>query len=581
METNTAELIKNLRHNRAENGRVEVKAAAGGFPKSVLETVSAFANGDGGTILLGLTDPAEGLQPVEGFNAQAVHDASVEAIRSKITPRPPVDIQIEAADEQHRIVRIDVLPGDPTQKPYYIEAHGMYNGSYQRVGEADIRLTKYEIDRLLENRSQPRYDEELVSEASFKDLSPTLVSAYVARLREEQPRVFAALSDREVLLQARILRIDSEGREVPTLGALLAMGSYPQAFFPQLMMSVVVLPGEELGEVTEDGRRFLDNHSCTGPIPSMLDEAMGVLVRNMRKTSTMEGLNSSGIGRVERYEYPLEAIRELLVNALMHRDYSPGARGSQVQVELYTNRLVVRSPGGIYGAVAIRDFGQPGVSSTRNSYLASILTDLPDPGTGRLIAENRASGIPTVLRALKEAGLPAPQFADRLLYVQVTLIQPPQGASSTEQKTAPEDKTQQATHSTGKHSADAVEPAGAGVSDGLRVKAAHQHAIGRWAWLRCLLIRRRGRQIGESFHRGAQGALNFAHALIEGIILLAQHGTVIHSSSSTPARRRSLYITVPSFTRGPQSRSSAISGRSIIVASWPGARSTACPTAMF
>lgn len=478
METNTAELIENLRRSQAENGQVEVKAAAGGFPKSVLETVSAFANGDGGTILLGLTDPTEGLQPVEGFNAQAVHDASVEAIRSKITPRPPVDIHIEAVDieaadieeaeGQHRIVRIDVLPGDPTQKPYYIEAHGMYNGSYQRVGEADIRLTKYEIDRLLENRSQPRYDEELVSEASFKDLSPTLVSAYVARLREEQPRVFAALSDREVLLQARILRIDSEGREVPTLGALLAMGSYPQAFFPQLMMSVVVLPGEELGEVTEDGRRFLDNHSCTGPIPSMLDEAMGVLVRNMRKTSTMEGLNSSGIGRVERYEYPLEAIRELLVNALMHRDYSPGARGSQVQVELYTNRLVVRSPGGIYGAVTIRDFGQPGVSSTRNSYLASILTDLPDPGTGRLIAENRASGIPTVLRALKDAGLPAPQFADRLLYVQVTLTQPPQGVSSTEQnteqKTAPEAKNQPATHPEGKRSASTVEPAGADAS---------------------------------------------------------------------------------------------------------------------
>ena len=482
METNTAELIENLRRSQAENGQVEVKAAAGGFPKSVLETVSAFANGDGGTILLGLTDPAEGLQPVEGFNAQAVHDASVEAIRSKITPRPPVDIHIEAVDieaveGQHRIVRIDVLPGDPTQKPYYIEAHGMYNGSYQRVGEADIRLTKYEIDRLLENRSQPRYDEELISEASFKDLSPTLVSAYVARLREEQPRVFAALSDREVLLQARILRIDSEGREGPTRGALLAMGSYPQAFFPQLMMSVVVLPGEELGEVTEDGRRFLDNHSCTGPIPSMLDEAMGVLVRNMRKTSTMEGLNSSGIGRVERYEYPLEAIRELLVNALMHRDYSPGARGSQVQVELYTNRLVVRSPGGIYGAVTIRDFGQPGVSSTRNSYLASILTDLPDPGTGRLIAENRASGIPTVLRALKDAGLPAPQFADRLLYVQVTLMQPPQGVSSTEQnteqKTAPEAKNQPATHPEGKHSADTAEPAGADASlDGLSERQA-------------------------------------------------------------------------------------------------------------
>ena len=84
-----------------------------------------------------------------------------------------------------------------------------------------------------------------------------------------------------------------------------------------------------------------------------------------------------------------------------------------------------------------------------------------------------ASGIPTVLRALKEAGLPAPQFADRLLYVQVTLMQPPQDVSSTEQKTTPEDKTQQATHSTGKDSADAVEPTGVDVSlDGLSERQA-------------------------------------------------------------------------------------------------------------
>ena len=75
----------------------------------------------------------------------------------------------------------------------------------------------------------------------------------------------------------------------------------------------------------------------------MLDEAMGALVRNMRKTSTMEGLNSSGIGRVERYEYPPEAIRELLVNALhAPRTTSGCARLTGTWVELYTNRLVVQ-----------------------------------------------------------------------------------------------------------------------------------------------------------------------------------------------------------------------------------------------
>ena len=126
------------------------------------------------------------------------------------------------------------------------------------------------------------------------------------------------------------------------------------------------------------------------------------------KRPRWKGLNSSGIGRVERYgiRWRLSASSWLTPSCTATTRRVRAA--PQVQVELYTNRLVVRSPGGIYGAVTIRDFGQPGVSSTRNSYLASILTDLPDPGTGRLIAENRASGIPTVLRALKEAGLPAP-----------------------------------------------------------------------------------------------------------------------------------------------------------------------------
>ncbi len=230
MDFTATELIDTLRKNRSESSALEVKAAEHGFPKSVLDTVSAFANGEGGTILLGVSDPASGLTSVPQFDAQAIHDAAVDSIRDKVEPRPPADVSIETLPQGHQVVRIDVEPGDPVQKPYYIEARGMYNGAYRRIGEADVRLSKYEIDRLLENRTQPRYDEEIVPEASIDDLSPALVSNYVARLREEQPQVFAGLSEVEVLKQARILRQDKQGQEAPILGALLAMGRKPQDF---------------------------------------------------------------------------------------------------------------------------------------------------------------------------------------------------------------------------------------------------------------------------------------------------------------------------------------------------------------
>ena len=422
MDLTAAELIDILRKNRSESSALEVKAAEHRFPKSVLDTVSAFANGEGGTILLGVNDPASGLTPVPQFDAQAIHDAAVDSIRDKVEPRPPADVSIETLPQGHQVVRIDVEPGDPVQKPYYVESRGMYNGAYHRIGEADVRLTKYEIDRLLENRTQPRYDEEIVPEASINSLSPTLVSTYVARLREEQPRVFAGLSEVEVLKQARILRQDKQGQDAPILGALLAMGTDPQAFFPQLVISVVVLPGTERGKDNADSNRFLDNRTCKGPIPVMVNDAMAVLLRNMRKTSVIQGRGSSAIGRVDVYEYPTDAIRELLVNAVMHRDYSPSARGTQVHVELYTDRLVVRSPGGIFGPVNIRDFGLPGVSSTRNTFLAGFLMDLPDPSTGRRMAENRASGIPTVFRAVEDAGLEPPVFVDQLRHVEVSIF---------------------------------------------------------------------------------------------------------------------------------------------------------------
>lgn len=107
-------------------------------------------------------------------------------------------------------------------------------------------------------------------------------------------------------------------------------------------------------------QRFLDNESLVGPIPVLVADAVRAVRRNMRVGGVIEG-----VFRKDLPDYPPEAVREAVANALMHRDYSPQARGTQVQVNLYVDRLEVLNPGGLYGTVTVDRLGTAGMSSAR------------------------------------------------------------------------------------------------------------------------------------------------------------------------------------------------------------------------
>ncbi|MGH3830338.1 MAG: ATP-binding protein, partial [Pseudonocardiaceae bacterium] len=151
--------------------------------------------------------------------------------------------------------------------------------------------------------------------------------------------------------------------------------------------------------------RFEDNPVIRGAIPDLVAETVSVLRRHMSVRSYV-----NGTGRREQYDYPLEAVREAIVNAVLHRDYSHVTRGTQIQVELHPDRLIVRSPGSLYGPVRVEDLGTEGVSSSRNAFLATLLADTYLPRSDRLVAENRASGIPAMIRELRRSGLDGPIF---------------------------------------------------------------------------------------------------------------------------------------------------------------------------
>ena len=125
-----------------------------------------------------------------------------------------------------------------------------------------------------------------------------------------------------------------EGSFVPSLAGLLSVGARPQQFFPQLMVSLAVYPHEDAGQPGPGGIRFLDSAAIGGTVPAMVADTIQAAQRNLRKSSRIVGA-----GRDDHWEIGPEVIREAVVNALMHRDYSPQARGTQIQVELYPDRL--------------------------------------------------------------------------------------------------------------------------------------------------------------------------------------------------------------------------------------------------
>jgi ATP-dependent DNA helicase RecG len=408
-----AEIVAGLREAGDEFEDVEVKRAAGGMPQNLAETMSAFANSRGGLIILGLDERA-GFDPVAVGDPVSLRDELAGIARSKLTPPLAPSIEIMPFEGVNLVIA-EVEPLPSAQRPCYVTARGLYNGAYIRVGDGDQRLTPYEIDRLRENSGQPRWDEEPVPQASVEDLDRTAVLRLIEAASRNSPRSFSGLSETDALARLGVL-VSHAGSLVPSLAGLLSVGAYPQQFFPQLMVSLAVYPHVDAGQPGPGGIRFLDSAAVGGTVPTMVTDSIQVVQRNLRIASRV-----IGGGREDFWEIGAEVIREAIVNALMHRDYSPQARGTQVQVELFPDRLTVTSPGGLFGNVRLETLGESGTSSSRNGRLAALLQEAGDPLTGRPVAENRGSGISMMISQVrKDTGL-VPMFTASLDYFRVTI----------------------------------------------------------------------------------------------------------------------------------------------------------------
>ncbi len=230
-----------------------------------------------------------------------------------------------------------------------------------------------------------------LSSASFADLDPDKVVAYLAALDEASDDRSTAGDEPEKRLADLGLLLPVAGSgpaQRPTTAALLLFGRQPQKFLPQASVKLAHFRGSDV-----DGL-IVDRKEVFGTLDKVIEEAARFVSGNMRIPARIDGLY-----REDMPAYPMVAVREAVTNALSHRDYS--IAGQKVSLRMFEDRLEVESPGGLAGPVTLDNLGQKRYS--RNPLLARLMYEL------RLV-EEMGTGIRRMRRALAEIGSPPPSF---------------------------------------------------------------------------------------------------------------------------------------------------------------------------
>ena len=385
-------LIMDIHNKKSESQNIEVKAAEKGCPTRLFDTLSSFSNQDeGGIIVFGLDER-------EGFALKGVYDA--QDLQKKVTEQckqmePSVRALFTICEVDGKTIVSAEIPGvDISERPVFYKGVGRIKGSYIRVGESDELMSEYEVYSYEAFRKRIRDDLRIVDNAKMQLVDENRMKDYLDAVKAERRNLADNVSQKEIL---ELMGITVDG--IPTLAGLMTFSKYPQTYFPQLCITAVALPGTEMGILGNDGERFIDNKRITGSIPDMLDEAVEFVRKNSR-TKTIIDENGH---RNDKPEYPIKAVREAILNALVHRDYSIHTENVPIRIEMYRNRMEITNSGGVYGKISIDALGKVH-PETRNAALANILELLK-------ITENRYSGIPTIRMEFLNAGLPIPVFS--------------------------------------------------------------------------------------------------------------------------------------------------------------------------
>ena len=326
--------------------------------QSLAAEVAAFANASGGTIFIGVTDDghAEGLEPADVARInQLISNAASHLVRSPITVTTENLLM-----ENERVVIVLTVP-QGLDKPYFDN-----NGVIWLKSGADKRRvnSKEELRRFFQVTDQFHADE-LPTRATYHDLDMLRFRDF---LRDAYDRDLPE-NDEEMTTLLRNLNLGLPSGQL-NLAGLLLLGQTPQRYQPQFTLKAVSYPGTDIHPTT-----YLDSENFEGPLPAIFEGAMAFVVRNLHKIQGSGGVNAPG-----RLEIPRIVFEELLVNALVHRDYLVSA---PIRLFLYDDRVEITSPGHLPNNLTINSI-RAGIANIRNPVIMSVASKglLPYHGLG-------------------------------------------------------------------------------------------------------------------------------------------------------------------------------------------------------
>lgn len=353
-------------------------------PRGALRTIVAFANSAGGRLVIGVEDRTHDVVGVD--RPLDLEERLANLVADSISPNVLPEIEVVPWRRTHVLV-VEVHPS--ALRPHHLVADGPERGTYVRLGSTNRAADAALIAELGRRRARSSFDEEPVPELDCEALDFAAASQCFAEVR--------TLRRKDLFTLGMVSEFD--GRQVPTVGGIVLFGSDRLARFPDAWIQAGRFAGTDRTEIA-DRAEFREYPAVA------IDRAIGFVERNTR--------TGAEIGRLRRrdvHAVPPAALREALVNAVVHADYAQ--RGAPIRVAVFDDRVEVENPGILLPGLTIEEI-HDGVSRLRNRVIGRVLKEIG-------LVEQWGSGVRRMVAACTGAGLPAPEFAEIGMRFRVTL----------------------------------------------------------------------------------------------------------------------------------------------------------------
>lgn len=351
---------------------------------SIIKTVIAFANTSGGNIIIGVCDKNKRIIGVKDPLHEEERLAS--AIADSIEPLVIPDIQILSfRNKELLVIQVPHLVG-----PFYLKSAGLERGTYVRLGStnrvADIQ-TILSLQMLAKNTS---FDELPCVGATLADIDDEIIKSYLSPS-------FGEITRKQYESLGIITR--QHNRQFPTNGGILLFARDRFKWFPDSSIACVCF-------IDETSEEIIDQQEIKLPLIMAHEEVLAFIRRN-----TKIGARIGESVREDLPQYPPKAIREALINAIVHADYS--VKGSRIQISIFSNRIEITNPGNLpYGQTL--ELALSGISRMRNRIMGRIFREIK-------LIERLGTGLKRILSVYENAKTKAPFFQELNTYFRVTL----------------------------------------------------------------------------------------------------------------------------------------------------------------